>query len=186
MSLALLCVLTAPPLHAAQVYRWTDPDGQVHFSDSAPPAGVVGEAVSDLPDADPPGDDSGAEDYSVEAQAQRMEAERLAREAERQEARSDDQDERIRQLEERVRQAEEETRRLKESEQQRVPVLVRPARRYPGYPYPGSGWDHGHPPPGHMPNRPPPGARPPNPAVLPEEPGGRVGNWRRAPAPEGR
>lgn len=39
LPFALLCLLLAPAV-AAQVYKWTDPHGTVHYSETPPPQGT--------------------------------------------------------------------------------------------------------------------------------------------------
>ena len=73
IALALL-----PAMSAAELYRWTDTDGRVHFSDRAP----VGEPLDRVerlpaPQFADPGIPSGH--YSVTEQWQRLQQERLAR-----------------------------------------------------------------------------------------------------------
>ena len=74
--LVLLLLLAATAAHA-QVYRWVDAKGTVHYSDAPPPAGVKAqklpiEAKPGLPSAD------SVECYTVRCQGERME-ERLRR-----------------------------------------------------------------------------------------------------------
>ena len=74
--LLLLCFVLTGAAHA-QVYRWVDEKGTVHYSNAAPPAGVKSTTV-DI-DAKPglPAPDS-SECYTVRCQGERME-QRLAR-----------------------------------------------------------------------------------------------------------
>lgn len=65
---------------AADVYRWVDRNGTVHYSNEAPPAGVRATKVPIEAKAGPPSADS-EECYSVRCQGERME-ERLARRTE--------------------------------------------------------------------------------------------------------
>jgi len=76
MTFLLLCVFLAGAAHA-QVYRWVDEKGTVHYSNAAPPAGIKSTTV-DI-DAKPglPAAES-TECYTVRCQGERME-ERLAR-----------------------------------------------------------------------------------------------------------
>src|SRR3981081_2140011 len=72
----LLCALVTGVAHA-QVFRWVDEKGTVHYSNAAPPAGVKSttgdiEAKQGLPDAE------STECYTVRCQGERME-QRLAR-----------------------------------------------------------------------------------------------------------
>ena len=61
----------------AQVYRWVDKSGTVHYSNSAPPAGVKPTTVEIDARSGPPSEDS-RECYSVRCQGERMES-RIAR-----------------------------------------------------------------------------------------------------------
>jgi hypothetical protein len=76
MAFLLLCVFLTGAAHA-QVYRWVDEKGTVHYSNAVPPAGVKATTV-DI-DAKPglPAPDS-TECYTVRCQGERME-QRLAR-----------------------------------------------------------------------------------------------------------
>jgi hypothetical protein len=83
--LALLMLLAAAPA-LAQVHRWVDDKGTVHYSDSPPPAGVKSTTIDiDLKPAPPPAPDVNC--ASVRCQGERLD-ERIARreEAERQAA----------------------------------------------------------------------------------------------------
>jgi hypothetical protein len=74
---ALLALLLAATPVMAQVYRWVDEKGTVHYSNSTPPAGVKATVVD--PDGKPgaPSAESG-ECYTVRCQGERLE-QRLAR-----------------------------------------------------------------------------------------------------------
>ena len=74
--LALILICVAMPA-MAQVYRWVDKGGTVHYSNEAPPAGVK---ATELPiDARPGPPSAQPQDcYTVRCQGERME-ERLAR-----------------------------------------------------------------------------------------------------------
>ncbi|MBI1942533.1 MAG: DUF4124 domain-containing protein [Betaproteobacteria bacterium] len=69
--LALACGLFAASLHA-QIYRWTDQNGNVHYSNLTPPKSVTATVVD--PDAKevPPAVQS-SECYTVRCQGERME-----------------------------------------------------------------------------------------------------------------
>lgn len=71
----LLLAIAAPA--AAQVYRWVDEKGTVHYSNSPPPAGVKATVVDPDAKAGPPSPES-SECYTVRCQGERME-QRLAR-----------------------------------------------------------------------------------------------------------
>ena len=75
--LLLLGLLLAATPVMAQVYRWVDEKGTVHYSNAAPPAGVKATVVD--PDGKPgaPSAESG-ECYTVRCQGERLE-QRLAR-----------------------------------------------------------------------------------------------------------
>ncbi|MCP1675970.1 hypothetical protein J2T57_003125 [Natronocella acetinitrilica] len=45
LSTLVIVFLLAAPLEATTVYRWTDAQGRVHFSDERPPAGVDSERI---------------------------------------------------------------------------------------------------------------------------------------------
>ena len=62
---------------AAQVYRWVDEKGTVHYSNSTPPAGAKFTIIDRDAKAGPPSPDS-AECYTVRCQGERLE-QRLAR-----------------------------------------------------------------------------------------------------------
>jgi len=72
----LLFLFVATPV-AAQVYRWVDEKGTVHYSNAKPPAGVKATVVDPDARAGPPSPESG-ECYTVRCQGERME-QRLAR-----------------------------------------------------------------------------------------------------------
>src|SRR5215831_8447239 len=75
--LYLVLVLVAAPAAAADVYRWVDEKGTVHYSNEAPPKGFKSTTVEI--DAEPraPVADS-VECYTVRCQGERLE-QRLAR-----------------------------------------------------------------------------------------------------------
>jgi hypothetical protein len=77
MGRLLLLLLLVPVLASAQVYRWVDERGTVHYSNQTPPEGVKARRL-DI-DASPgaPSPDT-RECYTVRCQGERMEA-RLAR-----------------------------------------------------------------------------------------------------------
>ena len=83
-AVLLIAALSATSVSADALYRWTDADGQVHFSDRAPAPGAPG-AVEALPTPQYTEPGLPAGHYSVVRQLQRMQAERLARERERRE-----------------------------------------------------------------------------------------------------
>ncbi|HYG54240.1 MAG TPA: DUF4124 domain-containing protein [Burkholderiales bacterium] len=73
----MLLLLFLPVVAYAQVYRWVDAKGTVHYSNSPPPQGVKA-AKLDI-DAQPgPAATQSAECYTVRCQGERME-ERIAR-----------------------------------------------------------------------------------------------------------
>jgi len=77
MRFAVLILLAVALPAAAQVYRWVDEKGTVHYSNSAPPKGVKATLVDPDAKAGPPSAES-AECYSVRCQGERLE-QRLAR-----------------------------------------------------------------------------------------------------------
>jgi hypothetical protein len=72
----LLCATSA----SAQIYRWVDEKGTVHYSNSSPPNGVQATVFDREARAGPPSPDS-AECYTVRCQGERLE-QRLARQQE--------------------------------------------------------------------------------------------------------
>ena len=70
--LALLLLISASYPAAAQIYRWTDPQGRTHFSNVAPPQGVKAIVVDPNAKEVLPGPES-AECYSIRCQGERME-----------------------------------------------------------------------------------------------------------------
>lgn len=76
----MLLLAGTPWLAEAQVYRWTDEKGTVHYSNSAPPAGV--KAVTVDIEAKPGAPSPDTQDcYTVRCQGERMEQRIAAREA---------------------------------------------------------------------------------------------------------
>ena len=76
-NLVFAVLVIAPLLAQAQVYRWVDDKGTVHYSDSAPPPGVKATVVDIQAKEGPPSPDT-QECYTVRCQGERME-ERLRR-----------------------------------------------------------------------------------------------------------
>jgi hypothetical protein len=68
---ALLLLLAVTPA-AAQVYRWVDEKGTVHYSNAKPPAGIKATVVDPDAKAGPPSPES-QECYTVRCQGERME-----------------------------------------------------------------------------------------------------------------
>jgi hypothetical protein len=93
MSALLMGIVTlAGAAGATEIYRWTDAEGVVHFSDSAP-EGADAEALV-VRDTTPPDYDPGSDPYSILNQAERtaaalarVEQEREEREEKRREER---------------------------------------------------------------------------------------------------
>ena len=77
--LALL-LLGAATTASAQVYRWVDEKGGVHYSNAAPPAGVKARIVDAQAKAGPPAPDT-QDCYTLRCQGERLE-QRLARQQE--------------------------------------------------------------------------------------------------------
>ena len=63
----------------AQIYRWTDAQGQTHFSNVAPPQGVKATVVDPNAKEVPPAPESG-ECYTIRCQGERMEQRQRGRE----------------------------------------------------------------------------------------------------------
>jgi hypothetical protein len=78
LSLALLLLVISALAHA-QVYRWVDSKGTVHYSNAAPPAGVKAATIDIEAKPGAPARDT-AESYTVRCQGARLE-QRLARRA---------------------------------------------------------------------------------------------------------
>lgn len=78
--LALLLLIAASNPAAAQIYRWSDAQGRVHFSNVAPPQGVKATVVDAHAKEGAPSPESG-ECYTIRCQGERME-ERQRRRAE--------------------------------------------------------------------------------------------------------
>ena len=72
-----LSLLAAVNTVSAQVYRWVDEKGTVHYSNSTPPAGVKATVIDADAKAGPPSPESW-ECYTVRCQGERLE-QRLAR-----------------------------------------------------------------------------------------------------------
>lgn len=79
--LIFLVLFTATVPASAQIYRWIDANGQVHFSNTAPPQGVNATVVDPNAKEVPPAPDS-TECYTVRCQGERMEERQRRREAE--------------------------------------------------------------------------------------------------------
>ena len=84
--LLLLALLSLPPAAQAQVYRWVDGKGTVHYSNNPPPAGVKHTTVNIEAKAGTPSPDT-KDCYTVRCQGERME-QRIAQRREA-EARAD-------------------------------------------------------------------------------------------------
>jgi hypothetical protein len=77
VKLFLFLLLAAPALASAQVHRWVDEKGTVHYSDSAPPEGVKS-VVLDIDTKPGAAAPDTADCYTVRCQGERME-QRIAR-----------------------------------------------------------------------------------------------------------
>src|SRR6185436_7111936 len=77
--LAVALALLAGSAHA-QIYRWTDADGRVNFSNKAPPQGVKSTIVDADSRVGPPSVES-TECYTIRCQGERMEERERRREA---------------------------------------------------------------------------------------------------------
>jgi hypothetical protein len=73
-------LLLFPVLAHAQVYRWTDAKGTVHYSNSPPPQGVKATKL-DIEAQPGPGAAQSAECYTVRCQGERMEERLIRRDA---------------------------------------------------------------------------------------------------------
>ena len=82
LAAALLLVFGAA--QATEVYRWTDADGVVHFSQTPPPQGADASRLT-LRDPEPPAPGAETDIYDVAGQQERMQALRDERERKRQE-----------------------------------------------------------------------------------------------------
>ncbi|HZO04738.1 MAG TPA: DUF4124 domain-containing protein [Burkholderiales bacterium] len=76
-ALLLISLLAAATTASAQIYRWVDEKGTVHYSNSAPPNGVKAKVVDPGAKAGPPSPES-ADCYTLRCQGERLE-QRLAR-----------------------------------------------------------------------------------------------------------
>src|SRR5262247_3943564 len=76
-ALCLVLVVVATPAAAADVFRWVDEKGTVHYSNEAPPKGVKATRVDIETEPRAPVTEGG-ECYTVRCQGERLE-ERLAR-----------------------------------------------------------------------------------------------------------
>jgi hypothetical protein len=171
VGLVLAVLAVSQALSAAELYRWTDADGRVHFSDR-PPAAEATTGVERLPTprfADPgipPGH------YSVTEQWERLQAERLVREREQWERNREARELSLRERE--VAAAERAAEELSTPSTVSGAVWVGPRRPWHGYrpgrPPPHNGlWK-----PDHPAYRPLPPARP-HPRPTPRGGGMRIG-----------
>jgi hypothetical protein len=78
LSLVLVLFLAAPAAQA-QIYRWTDAKGTIHYSNGTPPPGVKATVVDIDAKAGPPAPDT-AECYTIRCQGERMEERQRRRE----------------------------------------------------------------------------------------------------------
>jgi hypothetical protein len=76
-AVLLMLLLAAAPSAGAEIYRWVDERGTVHYSNEAPPPGVNAASVNVEADPRAPVTES-AECYTAQCQRQRLE-QRLAR-----------------------------------------------------------------------------------------------------------
>lgn len=139
----LACGAPAGPAAAQEIYRWTDEDGVVHFSDTAPGAKSGTVSTVTIEDTRSSDYDPEADLYNVAAQAERMQA--------------------LRDEMQKKRDAREDRQRSAPPPQ---PVQ---ATRSVGYGLPPWWWDrpdHGRPPKPELPIEPPP-ERPPTSTLVP-------------------
>jgi hypothetical protein len=76
LSTLLACGLIGGPAAAQEIYRWTDENGVVHFSDTAPGARSGPVSTVTVEDTRPSDYDPEADIYNMAAQAERMQARR--------------------------------------------------------------------------------------------------------------
>lgn len=79
--LVVLALVAAAAPAAAQIYRWTDAQGRVHFSNTTPPPGVQATVVDPNAKEMPPAPES-SECHTIRCQGERMEERQRKREAE--------------------------------------------------------------------------------------------------------
>ena len=79
--LVLFVLLVSAGTASAQIYRWTDAEGRVNFSNKAPPQGVTSTIVDADARVGPPSVES-TECYSIRCQGERMEERERRRESE--------------------------------------------------------------------------------------------------------
>ena len=132
---ATACLAFAPVGDADEMYRWVDPQGNVHFSDQPPPPGMPQQDQWTAPEfvAPPPNP------YAIVDQLQRLQAQREAAVRARLE-----QQER----EARLRQLERDAQRSAAPPPDEPPGSYAPLYVYPGTP-PNPGWRPRPPRPGH-------------------------------------
>jgi hypothetical protein len=80
-GILLLALLLSCSAAQAQIYRWVDPNGKVHYSNTQPPRGVKATVVDPDAKEGPPAPDS-AECYTIRCQGERMEERQRRRDAE--------------------------------------------------------------------------------------------------------
>src|SRR5204863_3385068 len=81
LRLLLLALAVLAGSAHAQIYRWTDADGRVNFSNKAPPQGVKSTVVDADARVGPPSVES-TECYTIRCQGERMEERERRRELE--------------------------------------------------------------------------------------------------------
>jgi len=80
-TIVFFVLLASAATASAQIYRWTDAQGRVNFSNTAPPLGVKSTIVDPDAKEGPPSVES-TECYSIRCQGERMEERQRRREAE--------------------------------------------------------------------------------------------------------
>ena len=83
-AIFLLAIAAGMPLHAAEIYKWVDENGVVHFSDNPPPPENQAAEKIAVEDSRPSDWDPEQDIYGVEEQAARMQAMREDMETKRQ------------------------------------------------------------------------------------------------------
>ncbi len=71
-TIVFFVLLASAATASAQIYRWTDAQGRVNFSNTAPPQGVKSTIVDPDAKEGPPSAES-TECYSIRCQGERME-----------------------------------------------------------------------------------------------------------------
>lgn len=73
-TLIMLCCLSDSPVHAAEIFRWVDAEGVVHFSDTAPKSSTSAVARITVDAANSPDYVPGNNEHAILRQAERISA----------------------------------------------------------------------------------------------------------------